>query len=184
MFQEENFWFQTLSVLQLENSTKNHSWIGGVSFVKRTCSFFKHSTSVFETMRWSCQISFIPCTPTKARDWFYFIYRRTLCTLFPRQYGTLQQTDTSFFRFDRNKKCRFSIKKVQIVGERNVVLEFINPRHCDVYSLYKNRYYIPSKWGNFQGNYDMWLRHSCSGTLPRAKCSGYHRRCEMPKLEM
>ena len=43
------------------------------------------------------------------------------------------------FRFERNKECCFSIKKFQIVGEQNVLTEIINLRHCEVYSLYKNR---------------------------------------------
>ena len=45
------FCLQTISILHLEKSTKIYSWIGGVSFVKRTCSHFEHSTPVFETMR-------------------------------------------------------------------------------------------------------------------------------------
>ena len=43
------------------------------------------------------------------------------------------------FRFERNKECCFSIKNFKIVGEQNVLTEIINLRHCEVYSLYKNR---------------------------------------------
>ena len=50
-----------------------------------------------------------------------------------------------FFRFERNKECFFSIKKFKIVGEQNVLTEIINLRHCEVHSLYRNRYYIASK---------------------------------------
>ena len=46
-------------------------------------------------------------------------------------------------RFERNKECCFSIKKLRIVGEQNVLTEIINLRHCEVYSLYKNRYILP-----------------------------------------
>ena len=49
--------FQTISVLQLEKSTKIHSWRRGVSFIKKTCSYFEHSTAVFETIRQNCQVS-------------------------------------------------------------------------------------------------------------------------------
>ena len=59
------------------------------------------------------------------------------------------------FRFERNKECCFSIKKFQIVGEQNVLTEIINLRHCEVYSLYKNRYYIASKCGIVDSNYDI-----------------------------
>ena len=59
------------------------------------------------------------------------------------------------FRFERNKECCFSIKKFESVGEQNVLTEIINIRHCEVYSLYKNRYYIASKCGIFDGNYDI-----------------------------
>ena len=88
------------------------------------------------------------------------------------------------FRFERNKSCCFSIKKFEIVGEQNVLTEIINLRHCEVYSLYRNRYYIASRWGIFDSNYDIRLKHSCSGTLARSKYSGTHRRCHLPKQEM
>ena len=59
------------------------------------------------------------------------------------------------FRFECNKECCFSIKKFQIVGEQNVLKEIINLRHCEVHSLYKNRYYFSSKCGIFDSNYDI-----------------------------
>ena len=59
------------------------------------------------------------------------------------------------FRFEPNKQCCFSFKKFQIVGEQNVLTEIINPRHCEVYSLCKNRYYFASKCRIFDSNYDM-----------------------------
>ena len=85
------------------------------------------------------------------------------------------------FRFERNKECCFSIKKFQIVGEQNVLTEIINLRHCEVYSLYKNRNYIASKCGIFDSNYDIWRKHSSSGTLPGSKYSGTHWRCDLSK---
>ena len=59
------------------------------------------------------------------------------------------------FRFDRNKGCCFSIKTFQNVGEQNVLTEIINLRHCEVHRFYKNRYYIASKCGIFDSNYDI-----------------------------
>ena len=59
------------------------------------------------------------------------------------------------FRFERNKECCFSIKKFKIVGEQNVLTEIINLRHCEVYSFYKNRYYIALKCGISESNYDI-----------------------------
>ena len=85
------------------------------------------------------------------------------------------------FRFERNKECCFSIKMFQIVGEKNVLTEIVNLRHCEVHSVYKNCYYIASKCGIFDSNYDIWLKNACSGTLPRSKNSGTHRRCDLPK---
>ena len=41
------------------------------------------------------------------------------------------------FRFERNKQCCLSIKKFQIVGEQNVLIEIINLRHCEVHCFYK-----------------------------------------------
>ena len=85
------------------------------------------------------------------------------------------------FRFERNKECCFSIKKFKIVGEQNVLTEIIKLRHCEVHSLYKNHYYNASKCGIFDSNYDIRLKHSCSGTLPRSIYSATHRRCDLPK---
>ena len=65
-----------------------------------------------------------------------------------------RQTRLSF-RFERNKKCCFSIRKFEIVGEQYVLTEIINLRHCEVYSLYKNCYYIASRCGIFDSNYDI-----------------------------
>ena len=59
------------------------------------------------------------------------------------------------FRFERNKECCFSIKKFQNNGEQNVLKETINLRHCELHNLYKNRYYIASKCGIFDSNYDI-----------------------------
>ena len=53
------------------------------------------------------------------------------------------------FRFERNIECCFFIKKFQIVAERNVLTEFINLRHYEVHSFYRNCYYIASKCGIF-----------------------------------
>ena len=33
----------------------------------------------------------------------------------------------------------------------------------------------------FDSNFDMWLQHSCPGTLPQSKYSGTRRSCELPK---
>ena len=59
------------------------------------------------------------------------------------------------FRFERNKEGCFSIKKFKIVGEQNVLTEIINLRQFEVYSFYKNRYYIASKCGILDSNYDI-----------------------------
>ena len=60
-----------------------------------------------------------------------------------------------FFWFDRNKEFCFSIEKFQIVGEQNVLTEFINQRHSEVQSLYKNQYYFASKRRFFDSNSDI-----------------------------
>ena len=59
------------------------------------------------------------------------------------------------FRFELNNKCCFPIKKFKIFREQNVLTEIFNLRHCEVYSFYKNRYYIASKCGIFDSNYDV-----------------------------
>ena len=88
------------------------------------------------------------------------------------------------YRFERNNRCCFSIKKFQIDGEQNIVSEIINLRYCEVHSFYKNRYYIASKCGINDSNYEIWPKHSCPGTLPRPKYSGTHRICHLTKKEM
>ena len=59
------------------------------------------------------------------------------------------------FRFERNKECCFSMKKFQIVGAQNVLTAIINLRHCEVFSLHKNRYYIASKCGIIESIYNV-----------------------------
>ena len=59
------------------------------------------------------------------------------------------------FRFECNKECCFSIKNIQSVGEQKLLKEVINLRHCEVHSLYKHCYYIASKCGTFDSNYDI-----------------------------
>ena len=59
------------------------------------------------------------------------------------------------FCFERNKECCFSIKKFQIVGEQNVLTEIINLRHCEVHTIYRNRYHFASKYGIIDSNYDI-----------------------------
>ena len=79
---------------------------------------------------------------------------------------TLKNTATHrcvFFRLERNEEYCFSIKKVQIVGEQNILTEIINLRHCEVHSLNKNGNYIASKCGIFS-KCDIRLKHSGSGT--------------------
>ena len=85
------------------------------------------------------------------------------------------------FRSERNKEFCSSIKKFQIVCEQNVLTEIINLRHCEMHSLYEHCYYIASKCGIFDSNYDIPLKHSCSGTLPRSKYNGTHWRCDLHK---
>ena len=87
------------------------------------------------------------------------------------------------FRFERNKECCFSIKKFQIVGEQKVLKKTINLRHCEVHSFFKIRYYIASKCGHFDSNYDIWLKLSYSGTLPGSKYSITNRGCDLSKQE-
>ena len=57
------------------------------------------------------------------------------------------------FRFECNTECCFSIKKFQIVGDKNVLTEIINLGHREVHSLYKNCYYIASMCEIFDSNY-------------------------------
>ena len=59
------------------------------------------------------------------------------------------------FRFERKTDCCFSIKKFHIVGEQNILTEIIKLCHCEVYRLYKNRYYNASKCGIFESNYNV-----------------------------
>ena len=85
------------------------------------------------------------------------------------------------FCSERNKECCFSIKKFQIFGEQIVLIEIINLRHCEVYSLHKLCYYDASKSGLFDSKYVLWLNCSFSGTLARSKYSGNHWRYELSK---
>ena len=69
--------------------------------------------------------------------------------------GIKEHCNRQILRIERNKECCFCIKKFQIVGEQNVLTEIFNLRHFEVHSFYENRFYIASKCGIFDSNYDI-----------------------------
>ena len=59
------------------------------------------------------------------------------------------------FRFDKDKKCCFSLKKFESQGEQFILTDIVNLSHSELYYVYKNRYFIASKCDIFQSNYDV-----------------------------
>ena len=50
-FNKKNFAFKLFQFCKLKNQQRFILKKGGVSFIERTCSYFEHSTPVFETKR-------------------------------------------------------------------------------------------------------------------------------------
>ena len=165
--------------MQLEKSTKIHSWTGGVSFIKRACSYSDHSTSIF----WTNTIKLSSFYNTRFLNQLGFTLLKD--ELFAHYFQDIKEHCNRqihlSFQIERNRECCFSIKNFQIVGEQNFSTKTINEWHCEVYSFYKNRYYIYSKCGIFDRNFDMLLKHFSSGTIPRSKYSWTDRRRNLPK---
>ena len=59
------------------------------------------------------------------------------------------------FRFEKDKKCCFSLKKFLYRGNQFVLTEIVNLSHNEIYQLYKDRYVISNKSGIIESNYDV-----------------------------
>ena len=59
------------------------------------------------------------------------------------------------FRFEKDKKCCFSLKKFAKQGDQFILTDIVNLSHSELYYVYKNRYFIASKCEIFQSNYDV-----------------------------
>ena len=49
------------------------------------------------------------------------------------------------FRFENNKSCIFSIKKLELHGNQLILTEIAHFNHREIHYLYKNRYYFANK---------------------------------------
>ena len=59
------------------------------------------------------------------------------------------------FRFEKDKNCCFPLKKFLNRGNQFVLTEIVNLSHNELYELYKDRYFISSKSGIIESNYDV-----------------------------
>ena len=59
------------------------------------------------------------------------------------------------FSFEKDKNCCFSLKKFLYRGNQFVLTEIVNLSHNELYELYKDRYFISSKSGIIESNYDV-----------------------------
>ena len=150
--------------------------------MKRTCSYFEHSTQFSKQHVKTVRFPALYPLPKPKQQIGFTLYKDEL---FAHSFQDIKEHSNRqirlSFRFECNKECCFSIKKFQIVGEQNVLKEIVNLPHCEVHSFYKNRYYIASKCGIFHSNYEIWVKHSCSGFLSRSRYSTIHRRCDLSK---
>ena len=176
------FAFKLFQFCNLKNQQKIHSWRGGVSFIKRTRSYFEQSTPVFEKntiIVWSFQLYTL--YPNQSKRLILLSLKTNSLHINSKTLKNIALDRYVFFCFERNKERCFSIKKFRNDCEQNVLTNIINLRYCEVQSLHKNRNYIASKCGLFDSIYDIWLKHSCSGTLARSKYSATHRRGDLTK---
>ena len=183
-FQQENFCFQTISVLQLEKATEIHSSRRGVSFIKTICSYFEECTAVLKQYDKAVKFPLYHLLKPKQEIGFTFSKEEPFAHCFQDIKKHCKRQIRLSICSERNKECCFSVKKFQIFGEQNVLIEIINLRHCEVYSLHKLCYYVASKWGLFDSKYALWLNCSCSSTSARSNYSGNRRRYELSKEVM
>lgn len=59
------------------------------------------------------------------------------------------------FRFGKDKKCCFSLKKFANTGGQYILTELVNLSHAEVYKFYKYRSFIAAKCDIFESNYDI-----------------------------
>ena len=59
------------------------------------------------------------------------------------------------FCFEKDKNCCFSLKKFLYRGNQFVLTEIVNLSHNELYELYKDRYFISTKSGIIESNYDV-----------------------------
>ena len=57
------------------------------------------------------------------------------------------------FRFEKNKTCVFSIKKLEHYGDQFILTEVVNLGDREIKHLYKNRCFVADKCDIFESNY-------------------------------
>ena len=59
------------------------------------------------------------------------------------------------FRFQKNKTCVFSIKKLEHNGDQFVLTEVVNLGYREIKHLYVNRFFVAYKCNSFESNYNV-----------------------------
>ena len=59
------------------------------------------------------------------------------------------------FRFEKNKTCIFSNKKLEHYGDQFILTEFVNLGYREIKHLYKKRYFVAYKCDIFESNYNV-----------------------------
>ena len=59
------------------------------------------------------------------------------------------------FRFEKNKTCVFSIKKIEHYGDQFILTEVVKLGYREIKHLYKNRFLVAYKCDSFQSNYNV-----------------------------
>ena len=59
------------------------------------------------------------------------------------------------FRFGSNNSCVFSLKKIELHGNKFFLTEKVNFNHREIHHLFKNRYYIANKCEIIESNYNV-----------------------------
>ena len=57
------------------------------------------------------------------------------------------------FRFEKNKTCVFSIKKLKHYGDQFILTEVVNLGYREIKHLYKNRFFVAYNCDTFESNY-------------------------------
>ena len=85
---------------------------------------------------------------TKSKDILFLHYYNDIIEHSARQV-------CSWFRFENNNSCVFSIEKFGLHGNQFFLTEIFTLNYCKIHHLYRNRYYIAEKFEVIGQNYDV-----------------------------
>ena len=85
---------------------------------------------------------------TKAKDELFSHCYNVIVEQLGRQIGLS-------FRYEKNKTCVFSVKKIEQYGDQFILTEVVNLGYSEIKLLYKDRFFVAYKCDIFESNYNV-----------------------------